>query len=229
MKRIIEKMFLEWKNDLNKKPLLVYGARQVGKTYSIVEFGKRYYDNIVYLNFEGNANLKQVFDSDLNPKRILIELEAISGQRIMGEKTLIIFDEIQECERALTSLKYFCEDCPQYHVIAAGSLLGLALNRGQYSFPVGKVNVLTMYPLNFEEFLMALDRNDLIELIQSSYQTNTPVSPSIHERLLNYYHQYLAVGGMPSVVQVFLTQKDFDYVRIAQNEIQGNYYGDMTK
>lgn len=229
MKRIIEKKFLDWKNDLNKKPLLVYGARQVGKTYSIVEFGKQYYDNIVYLNFEGNASLKQVFDRDLNPKRILTELEAISGQRIIPEKTLIIFDEIQECERALTSLKYFCEECPEYHMVAAGSLLGLALNRGQFSFPVGKVNILTMYPLNFEEFLMALNRNDLIELIQTAYQANAPILPQIHELLLDYYHKYLAVGGMPAVVQAFLNQDDFDYVRIAQNEIQSSYYGDMTK
>lgn len=229
MKRLIEQTFIKWKNDPNKKPLLVYGARQVGKTHSIVEFGKTYYDNIIYLNFEGNDDLKQVFEKNLEPKRILTALEVFSSQKILKEKTLIIFDEIQECERALTSLKYFYENCPEYHIMAAGSLLGLAINHGHFSFPVGKVNIATMYPLNFEEFLMALNRYDLIEIIKNSFKTNSPIENIIHEKLLEIYHQYLAVGGMPAVVNAFITHNDFDYVRIAQNEIQSNYYGDMSK
>lgn len=229
MKRLIEKQLLNWKNSLNRKPLLVYGARQVGKTYSIVDFGKSNYTNIVYFNFEGNSSLSDIFSKDLDPVRIIPALEALAGQKIAKDNTLIIFDEIQECERALTSLKYFYENAPEYHIISAGSLLGLAINRGKFSFPVGKVNIITMYPLNFEEFLMAFDRFDLIELITKSFNENTPVDEPVHQLLLDYYHKYLAIGGMPAVVNAYLNTNDYDYVRIAQNEIQSNYYGDMTK
>lgn len=229
MKRLIEKQLLNWKNSSDRKPLLVYGARQVGKTYSIVDFGKTNYTNIVYFNFEGNSSLSDIFSKDLDPDRIIPALEALAGQKIAKDNTLIIFDEIQECERALTSLKYFYENAPEYHIISAGSLLGLAINRGKFSFPVGKVNIITMYPLNFEEFLMAFDRFDLIELITKSFNENTPVDEPVHQLLLDYYHKYLAIGGMPAVVNAYLNINDYDYVRIAQNEIQSNYYGDMTK
>lgn len=229
MKRLIEKELLKWKESDYRKPLLVYGARQVGKTYSIVEFGKSNYSNIAYFNFEGNSTLRDIFLPDLDPVRIVLSLETFSGQKITKNNTLIIFDEIQECAEALTSLKYFCEEANEYHIIAAGSLLGLALNRGKFSFPVGKVNMITMYPLNFEEYLLACERNDLIELINKSFNENTPIAEIIHQILLNYYHEYLAIGGMPSVVRSYLERKDYDYVRIVQNEIQGNYYGDMTK
>lgn len=229
MKRLIEKQLLDWKNSADRKPLLVYGARQVGKTYSIVDFGKTNYTNIVYFNFEGNSSLSEIFVKDLDPARIILALEALSGQKIYANNTLIIFDEIQECERALTSLKYFYENTPQYHIISAGSLLGLAINRGKFSFPVGKINIITMYPLNFEEFLIAFDRQDLIELITTSFDENTPLEEPIHQSILDYYHKYLAIGGMPAVVYAYLNTKDYDYVRIAQNEIQSNYYGDMTK
>lgn len=228
MKRLIDEQLLEWKGSIDRKPLLVYGARQVGKTYSIVQFGKTHFANIVYFNFEGNASLSKVFGDDLNPSRIVAALEMLSGQKITVE-TLIVFDEIQECERALTSLKYFCEQAPQYHIIAAGSLLGLAINRGKFSFPVGKVNIITMYPLNFKEFLWAFDRQDLIGIIAAAYNNDTPIDEPIHKLLLDYYHQYLAIGGMPAVVKSFLTTNDYDYVRITQSEIQSNYYGDMTK
>ena len=229
MKRKIENKLVEWKSNADRKPLLVYGARQVGKTYSIVEFGKKYYNDIVYFNFEGNSPLLETFDRDLDPYRIVTALESLSGHKIVAGSTLIIFDEIQECERALTSLKYFCEKAPEYHVIAAGSLLGLAINRGHFSFPVGKVNMITMYPLDFEEFLMALDREDLIELVKISYKNNSPIDNPIHLMILDHYYRYLAIGGMPSAVNSYITKKDFDYVRIAQNEIQSSYYGDMTK
>ncbi len=229
MKRLIEKQLLNWKNSFDRKPLLVYGARQVGKTYSIVEFGKNNYTNIVYFNFEGNTSLSDIFLKDLEPTQIITSLEALSGQKIYKGDTLIIFDEVQECERALTSLKYFYEKEPNYHIISAGSLLGLAINRGKFSFPVGKVNIITMYPLNFEEFLMAFDRYDLISLISEAFKNNTPLAEPIHQLCLDFYHQYLAIGGMPAVVKAYLDTKDYDYVRIAQSEIQSNYYSDMTK
>lgn len=226
---MVDFQLLNWKNSPDRKPLIVYGARQVGKTYSIVNFGKTNFANIVYFNFEGNTTLLNVFSEDLEPQRIIVELEALSGQKISPDSTLIIFDEIQECERALTSLKYFFEKAPQYHIISAGSLLGLAINRGKYSFPVGKVNIITMYPLDFQEFLLAFEREDLVKLIVESYNSNTPIEESVHKMLLGYYHQYLAIGGMPAVVNSFLLHNDYDYVRITQNEIRSNYYGDMTK
>lgn len=229
MKRKIESKLLKWKDSIDRKPLLIYGARQVGKTYSIVDFGKTHYMDIVYFNFEGNSLLREIFDRDLNPQRIITSLDALSGHKISAGNTLIIFDEIQECEKALTSLKYFCEEAPEYHIIAAGSLLGLAINRGQYSFPVGKVNMLTMYPLDFEEFLMALDCDDLVELIKKSYNENLPLDNAIHLKMLDYYYKYLAIGGMPAAVNAYITKNDFDFVRIAQSEIQSSYYGDMTK
>ena len=229
MKRKIESKLISWKEGEDRKPLLVYGARQVGKTYSIVDFGKKHYSDIVYFNFEGNSPLREVFDRDLDPHRIWTALEALSSHKIYPENTLIVFDEIQECEKALTSLKYFCEEAPEYHIIAAGSLLGLAINRGQYSFPVGKVNMLTMYPLDFEEFLMAIDCNNLIEMVKNAYENNLPLDNPIHTKMLDYYYQYLAIGGMPAAVNAYITKSDFDFVRIAQNEIQSSYYGDMTK
>ena len=229
MERLIEKQLLNWKNDYDRKPLLVCGARNVGKTYSIVEFGKKNYLNIAYFNFEGNASLKNIFSIDLDPKRVVLALEGLSGQKILENSTLIIFDEIQECERALTSLKFFCEKAPNYHIIAVGSLLGVAINRGQFSFPVGKVKSITMHPLNFEEFLMAFGRNDLIELIKKSFNNNSPMDEIIQQIIWDYYYKYLAIGGMPKVVSAYLKTNDYDYVRIAQNEIESNYYGDMTK
>ena len=229
MKRKIESKLLEWKNKVERKPLLINGARQVGKTYSIVEFGKKYYSDIVYFNFEGNSPLIDIFKKDLNPDRIILELESLSGNKINKGNTLIIFDEIQECEGALTSLKYFNEKANDYHIIAAGSLLGLAVNRGHYSFPVGKVDILEMYPLDFEEFLLAFEKDSLIEQIKESYLCNNPVSEVEHKTILDYYYKYLAIGGMPAVVSAYLNKKDFDFVRIEQNEIQSSYYGDMTK
>ena len=229
MKRKTDSELLDWKNSDSRKPLLIYGARQVGKTYTIVDFGKKQYVDIVYFNFEGNTPLLELFNKDLDPHRIVTALEALSGRKINAGNTLIVFDEIQECERALTSLKYFCEQAPEYHIIAAGSLLGLALNRGHFSFPVGKVNILTMHPMDFEEFLLALGCEDIIKLIKDSYKNNAPVDNSVHLKIMDYYYNYLAIGGMPAAVNAYITKKDFDYVRIAQNEIQSSYYGDMTK
>ena len=157
MERKILNKLIKWKNSPKRMPLLIYGARQVGKTYTALTFGKQYYKNTVYINMEGSTEIAAIFERDLNCERILRELSAKSGQTILKGDTLLIFDEIQSCERALTSLKYFCEEAPEYHIIAAGSLLGVALNREKYSFPVGKVDMLTLYPLDFEEFLWATD------------------------------------------------------------------------
>lgn len=156
MERKMSNMLLEWKANKEKLPLIVYGARQVGKTYTILSFGKENYKNVAYINFEDNSEISKIFEKDLNPERIVKELSVTLGITILEEDTLIFFDEIQVCERALTSLKYFAESGLKYHLIAAGSLLGVAINRQKYSFPVGKVKMFTLYPLDFEEFLWAI-------------------------------------------------------------------------
>ncbi len=230
MKRLITEKLVDWKNSPNRKPLLLKGARQVGKTYVLLEFGKQYYDNIVYLHFEGNADvLNRIFSVDLNPKRIIEELSAYSRQSIFPEKTLLIFDEIQACEQALTSLKYFAEEAPEYHIAAAGSLLGLAINRGKYSFPVGKVDMMTMYPLSFEEFLLATDNDGLIAKIRESFKTFSPMPEVYHQKALDLYRKYLVVGGYPAVVKTCLESENYDFVRSVQADISDSYIADMTK
>lgn len=190
MKRLIMDKLVEWKNSINRKPLLLRGARQVGKTYVLLEFGRKYYDNVVYLHFEGDIDaLDSIFSPNLEPKRIIEEIAAYTKQTILPHKTLIIFDEIQACEKALTSLKYFSEEANEYHIVAVGSLLGLAINRGHYSFPVGKVDMLTMYPLSFEEFLLATDNEGLIEMIRESYASFTPLDIPFHNRALELYRK----------------------------------------
>ena len=154
--------FLEtWKNSSHRKPLILQGARQVGKTYSILEFGRIHYENVAYFNFETNPSLNKTFDESISPDYLLPVLSHISGQTIIREKTLIVFDEVQLCERALTSLKYFCEDAPDYHIIVAGSLLGVAVNRTRFSFPVAKVDMKTLYPMDMEEFMLACGEKSL--------------------------------------------------------------------
>lgn len=149
--------FLEaWKKNKHHKPLILQGARQVGKTYSILEFGRKYYENVAYFNFETNPKLNDTFEENISPGYLLPILSHIAGQTIIKEKTLIVFDEVQLCERALTSLKYFYEDAPDYHIIVAGSLLGVAVNRAKFSFPVGKVDIKTLYPMDLEEFMLSL-------------------------------------------------------------------------
>ena len=158
MEREIIKDLIKWKNSKNRKPLIVHGARQVGKTYIIKQFGKKNYDNLIYVNFETNKEFSSLIEENISAEYIINKLELFYGEKIIPERTLIFFDEIQANERALTSLKYFCEDDNEYHVIAAGSLLGIAINRENYSFPVGKVQMINMYPLSFKEFLIALGR-----------------------------------------------------------------------
>jgi len=227
MERKIVEALIAWKNNPNKQPLIITGARQVGKTYSALSFGKAYYKNTVYVNMEDSREVQAIFERDLKPERIIRELSVLSGQSIFPEDTLIIFDEIQACERALTSLKYFCENAPEYHIISAGSLLGVAMNRENYSFPVGKVDMVSLYPLDFEEFLLALGHGSLIQLIKESYESFTPLS--IHTQALDLYKTYLIVGGMPRVVSEYIRTKDFDFVIATQKGINDSYIADMAK
>ena len=155
MYRKITEYLKQWKVDPHRKPLILQGARQVGKTYSILEFGRTQYEDVAYFNFESNPKLAETFAESISPSYLLPILSHIAGKTIVKEKTLVIFDEVQLCERALTSLKYFYEDAPEYHIIVAGSLLGVAVNRAQFSFPVGKVDMKTMYPMDMEEFMLA--------------------------------------------------------------------------
>ena len=225
-RKIVEKL-IKWKNSDNRKPLLLYGARQVGKTYTALTFGKTNYKNTAYFNMEDSRELAAIFERDLNPARILRELSAKIGQTIFEGDTLIIFDEIQACERALTSLKYFCENAPEYHIVAAGSLLGVALNRKQYSFPVGKVDILNMYPLDFEEFLWATGNDRLCDIIKDSFETFTAMS--LHETALDLYKIFLVVGGMPEAVMQYQRTNDFDFVVAAQKGLNDSYIADMAK
>ncbi len=227
MERKIVERLVSWKNKPQRMPLVIYGARQVGKTYTALTFGKNHYKNTVYFNMEGSSEIASIFERDLNPERIIKELSVKSGQTIFKDDTLIIFDEIQACERALTSLKYFCENEPDYHIIAAGSLLGVALNREKYSFPVGKVDMMNLYPLDFEEFLWATGHKDMCELIKESYEHSTPLS--LHETAMDLYKTYLVVGGMPRAVIEYVDTQDFDFVVAAQKMLNDAYIADMAK
>jgi len=229
MYRLITEYLLRWKDSKYRKPLLIQGARQVGKTYSVLEFGKNNYDNVVYFNFQTNRQLSATFDEDISPAYLLPILAHISGQTISKEHTLIIFDEIQLCERAVTSLKYFCEEAPEYHIIAAGSLLGVAVNREKYAFPVGKVERYTMHPMNMEEFLLALGEDALVKRIKDCFQQNAAMPAALHDAALQLYRQYLVIGGMPEAVARYLDTKDYTQVRHVQETIQMDYLDDMSK
>ena len=223
-------IFLEaWKNSVHRKPLILQGARQVGKTYSILEFGRTHYENVAYFNFETNPRLNETFEENISPDYLIPILSHIAGQTIVKEKTLIVFDEVQLCEKALTSLKYFCEDTPDYHIIAAGSLLGVAVNRAKFSFPVGKVDMKTLYPMDMEEFLLALGEDELVEQIKKCFQTDTPLPSALHDAAMQLYRQYLVVGGMPECVMQFAETKDYILVRHIQDTILASYLNDMGK
>ena len=227
-RKIIDKL-VEWKNSRHRKPLIITGARQVGKTYSALTFGKAHYKNTVYFSLEDSREVQAVFDRDLKPERIIRELSAYSGQSIFPGDTLVIFDEIQSCERALTSLKYFCENAPEYHIIAAGSLLGVPMNREKYSFPVGKVDMITLHPLNFEEFIMAAGEKNvsIVDLIRESYSDLSPLA--LHDTAMDLYKAYLVVGGMPQAVLEYVDTRDFNFVLAAQKTINNAYIADMAK
>lgn len=229
MFRKIMRYLEQWKESKYRKPLLLQGARQVGKTYSILEFGRAHYDNVAYFNFETDPKLQETFAEDITPRYLLPILSHISGQTIVTEKTLVVFDEIQLCERALTSLKYFCEEAPEYHVIASGSLLGVAVNRSKFSFPVGKVDMKTLYPMDFEEFMVALGESDLVERIRTCFENDTSMPAALHEEAMGRYRQYLVVGGLPECVSLFVDTKDYILVRHIQDTILTSYLNDMSK
>ena len=226
MRRKIEARLLEWRKKPGRRPLLLGGARQVGKTWTALQFGREHYRNTACFNFEGARDACRIFERDLDPSRILRELSALRGERILPEDTLIVFDEIQACERALTSLKYFYENAPQFHIIAAGSLLGVAMNRERYSFPVGMVDRMTLHPLDLEEFLEATGNGALSALIRRSFEASEPLS--LHDRAMDLYRLYLAVGGMPRAVLEYAERQDFDLVMDAQRTLADAYIADMA-
>ncbi|MFI3240203.1 MAG: ATP-binding protein [Bacteroidales bacterium] len=225
MKRDKIKELIEWKTGSGRKPLVVRGARQVGKTWLLREFGKDEYENCVYINFEDANTIKDIFVQDFDIERIILSLEIYSKEKITADKTLIIFDEIQETPRAITSLKYFYEKAPEYHIIAAGSLLGMGLHKN-ISFPVGKVNFMNLRPLSFCEFLGALGEDLLAESIT---KCNWDLLNPFTDKLINYLKTYYYVGGMPEVVNAYVETKDFSLVRNKQMDILRSYVADFSK
>ena len=200
--------FLEtWKESEHRKPLILQGARQVGKTYSILEFGRTHYENVAYFNFETDPKLNETFEENISPDYLIPILSHIAGQTIVKEKTLIVFDEVQLCERALTSLKYFNESAPDYHIIVAGSLLGVAVNREKFSFPVGKVDMKTLYPMDMEEFMIAMGEGDLVQQIKRCFATDQPMPAALHDA----------------------ATRDYILIRHIQDTILAGYLNDMSK
>ena len=224
-KNVIE--LSKWKRSSYRLPLLVSGARQIGKTHSILYFGAKEYKNVVNINFEINKPFREIFEQNLEPQRIIREISVQSGETLFPHETLIFFDEIQSCPAALHSLKYFFEQMPDYHIVAAGSLLGVALNREGFSFPVGKVMQMQMYPLDFEEFLWAFGQAEAAKMIRECFDDN--VKCFSHDKLMEYYLLYIQIGGMPQVVQHYIDHKDFTFVRALQQNIITNYIADMGK
>ena len=230
MKRKILNKLLKWKTSSKKRyPVLLLGVRQCGKTHILKEFGNSYYENVVYVNFETNLLIHKEFEKDISPLKIISFLEMFFGVRITAQKTLIIFDEIQSCERAVTSLKYFSENASDFHVIGAGSLLGVAINREKFSFPVGQVEILKMFPMDFEEFLFALGRESYIKKIRECAEYFSPLPEALHEEMLDLYRKYLVTGGMPAVVKEFVQSGTLTGVADFQQKIIDSYSADMAK
>lgn len=225
MYRMAMENLLAWKQSRRRKPLIIEGARQVGKTWLMKEFGRQAYADTVYINFDSNARMAELFASDLDTKRLVLGLELYAGRKIDPENALLIFDEVQEVPRALAALKYFCEDAPQYHIVCAGSLLGIALHRGT-SFPVGKVDFLKLYPLSFQEFLMAIGKQQFSELLD---QQDFSMITSFRETYADALKQYYFVGGMPEAVESFAENQDFNEVRQIQKRILAAYEQDFSK
>ena len=216
---------IAWKNREDRKPLILLGARQVGKTYILKEFGQREFENVAYINCDNNAMVKDLFATDYNIERILLTIGAITGVNIQAGKTLIIMDEIQELHRGLASLKYFCEEAREYHVAVAGSLLGLTLHQGE-SYPVGKVNTLEMFPMTYEEFLLARGFKQRVDLLQSGMWD---VVNSLRTLYIQHLREYYLVGGMPEAVKKFIDTNDANAVREVQKEILHAYEKDISK
>lgn len=225
MYRIAMEKLLKWKQSKRRKPLIIEGARQVGKTWLMKEFGRQAYADTVYINFDSNSRMAELFASDLDTERLIMGLELYIGRKIDSENSLLIFDEVQEVPRALTSLKYFYENAPEYHIVCAGSLLGIALHQGT-SFPVGKVDFLKLYPLSFKEFLMATGKERFAELLD---KRDFPMITSFKQLYIDALKQYSFIGGMPEAVQSFVENKDFNEVREIQKRILAAYEQDFSK
>ncbi len=226
MERLLLNDLIKWKNKNNRLPLILKGARQVGKTWLLNEFGKVAFNDVLYINFENAPNLKEVFDGEISPQRITDLLGALHGKRIEPEKTLLIFDEIQEIPRALTALKYFAEQAPEYAICCAGSLLGVALHKGT-SFPVGKVDFLTLSPLSFEEFLLSNGAKGIIDFIKNDGVREIP--KPIADKLTDYLKLYLVIGGMPAAVNAWIDTRDFSVVETKLLDILETYEQDFSK
>lgn len=225
MERVVIEQFIEWKNKSDRKPLIVNGARQVGKTWLLKEFGKREYLQTAYITCYKNNLVKEIFSTDYDTKRIITALGAVSRIDIKPESTLIILDEVQEIPEVLESLKYFCEDAPQYHIAVAGSLLGISLHKG-FSFPVGKVQTINIYPMSYEEFLLAKGENQLFNILESK---DFKTINMLHEKYVDLLRQYYYVGGMPEAVKQFVETGELMSVRSIQKQILSDYSKDFSK
>ena len=226
MKRFITEKLVKWKESKDRKPLILRGARQVGKTFILKEFGEKYYDTVAYFNFDHDDGLSSLFSNTKDPKRILEQLTLINGKKINPETTLIIFDEVQECPDALNSLKYFKEETPLYHIVCAGSLLGIRLSKT--SFPVGKVEFLDMYPMTFSEFLIADNLENLVTLMNETKEIKA-FPKMFEDMLIEKLKIYYIVGGMPEVVYSWVNDKDIEKVNKIQKDILDSYENDFSK
>ena len=228
MKRKIIQQLKLWKDNPARKPLILLGARQVGKTWVMKHFGLTEFENVAYINCDVEPLAKELFAADYNIPRILLTLQAITGTKIEAGKTLIVFDELQEVERGLHSLKYFQENAPEYHVMAAGSLLGITLGKGQ-SFPVGKVNVMHLYPMDFEEYLWAINDEVTIPTIRESFEKRKPLGDAIHRRIMKSFRTYMVVGGMPQAVDAYVSGKSYEQIDFVKRNILSLYEEDLAK
>ena len=227
MERLLFQELIAWKEKTNRKPLILKGVRQCGKTYLLKTFGRQCYADTAYFNFEETESLKTLFETDYDVNRILFELGLTLGRTIQRETTLIIFDEIQECGRAITALKYFCENAPEYHIVCAGSLLGIALKK-QPSFPVGKVDFLTLYPMSYAEFLLANGETQLAGYL-TAFKRGEKISEPVANKLATYLKQYYVTGGMPEVVQMWCETHDIEKTEKVQQMILDSYQFDFSK
>lgn len=225
MKRFALDRLKEWKDKKGRKPLIIRGARQVGKTWLMKEFGNTCFEKVAYVNFDSNTRMKQVFDGEITVERIILAISAETGVSIDSKNTLLIFDEVQEVPKALSSLKYFCENAPEYAIVAAGSLLGVALHKGT-SFPVGKVDFMNLYPLSFQEFLCALGEERFVSILQG---TDVEMVTMFKSKYIDRLREYYYVGGMPEVVQIYAETKDFNRVREIQKNLLNYYQQDFSK
>ena len=225
MDRFALEKLKQWKEKKNRKPLIIRGARQVGKTWLMKEFGRTCFKKMAYVNFDSNTRMRQVFEGDINIERLILAISAETGVSIDSRDTLLIFDEVQEVPKALTALKYFCEEASEYAIVAAGSLLGVAMHKGT-SFPVGKVDFMDLYPLSFREFLCALGETRFVEILDSS---DTDMVTMFKSKYIDRLREYYFVGGMPEVVQSYLDSKDFNQVREIQKNLLNYYQQDFSK